>query len=194
MQALHARAGGSIKNMGKQINFYLHNRDLEWFYEILKKQNVVFIPTQYDERYLTIIENPSVTEVEDMYLVRAEDLNKLTFCELGGVNKAWGIDRHKESPIVEFDRSGYLPQHRIIRRGRLYFRTDYLSESKLIKKDESFLKWANSLINVARRKFIKRKEIRGFLNTFYLAPYANEWVEQNNVKVKSGGYVLEIEV
>jgi hypothetical protein len=30
------------------------------------------------------------------------------------------------------------------------------------------------------------------LATFYLAPYANERVEQNNVKVKSDGYVLEI--
>ena len=178
--------------MGKQINYYLHTKDLEWFYNMLKERNAVFVPTQYDERQIEIIEYPSITEAEDMYLVRKEDLDKLTFSKLGGVNKAWGIDTFKDAPVVELDRSGYLPEYGIIRRGRLYFQSDYYEETKLIKKDETFLIWANSLISAVRRKLVKRKEIRDFRSTFYLGEFANEWVEQNPVEVKSGGYVLEI--
>ncbi len=177
--------------MGRQVNFYLHTQDLASFFQLLKERDVVFIPTQYDEQQLSIIENPSVENPEDMYLVRKEDLDKLTFRELGGINKAWGIDM-SIAPVIELDRSGYVPEYGIIKRGRLYFRPDYYEGSELMTKDETFICWADSLIGMIRRKLIKRKEIRGFKSTFYLGEYANEWVERNSAEVRSGGYILEI--
>lgn len=178
--------------MGKQINFYLHTKDLEWFYGLLRKRNVVFIPTQYDEQKLTIIETPSLTQAEDMYLVRKCDLNKLTFRELGGVNKAWGIDIFGSAPVVELGRSDYWADRECITQGRLYYRTDYLGDPKsaLIKKDETFLKWGDSLISTVRRNFVRRSEIRCYSRTFYLGPYADEWVEQNTVEYTGGALTL----
>ena len=178
--------------MGRQVNFYLHTKDLASFFQLLKERDVLFISTQYDGKQLSIIENPSVEDAEDMYLARKEDLDKVTFREWDGVyKKTWRMDLHK-APVIELLKSHYNSEHGIISRGRLYFLPDYYDDSELITKDETFIKWADSLIGTIRRKLIKRKEINGFRATFYLGKYADEWVEQNSVEVRSGGYVLEI--
>ncbi|MDR2038576.1 MAG: hypothetical protein LBQ60_11700 [Bacteroidales bacterium] len=177
--------------MGKQINFYLHSKDLESFFEILRKRKAVFLPGLYPENKLEKTEHISIEKSENMFLARMEDLDKIKLKELAGINTGqWTIDRY--SPVMDLDSSREIPELRVITRGRLYFQSDYYMDSKLVRKDENFVKWADSLLSVLRRKLIKRTEIGGFTGTFYLGQYAEEWVEQNNVKVDSGGSRLII--
>lgn len=168
--------------MGRQINFYLHTDDLKSFYEVLGQRKAVFCRHNMDEDRLIVVDPLINGDNSRLILLRNEDFAHVRFRKL---NECWSIDN--SSLIVELDRSRYLEEEGIIIRGRLYFQSDYYKGSELIKKDEYFVKWANSLLNTLRRKLEKRTEIRSFIGTFYLGKNANKWVDTNNVKVDSGG-------
>jgi len=173
--------------MGRQINFYLHTDDLKSFYEVLGQKKAVFCRHNMNENRLIIVDPLIDGENSRLILLRNEDFTHVKFRKS---NECWYIDN--SSSVVELDRSRYLEEEGIIVRGRLYFQSDYYECSELIKKNEDFVKWANSLLNTLRRKLEKRTEIRGFISTFYLGRNANKWIDANNVKVDSGGSRLII--
>jgi hypothetical protein len=186
-----------VKYMGKQVNFFLHTNDMKDFYEILKSHNVVFLPIEFvDEKIITLEKFPDDYQ-ESMFLVRKEDLDKVKLYEAdsGKFKGKWRIDNTK-SQGIEFEAGRYLPESlpdkELISRGRLYFQPDYLNENqKLVKYDETFIKWADALLNKVRRKLVKRKEIGGFISNFYLGKYADEWVNNAN-DVAAGGTAIYV--
>lgn len=136
--------------MSKQINFFLSQNDEDALADFLKAKGAVPVDDKSDTRELhfrrEIKRDKNI--FERFYLIHAEYTVNIKFIE---INNKYHFDE-QNSDGIEYWPSCVIQDRQEIRRGRLYVVTDYFDESeRLIRKNDDFLKWADSVLRGARR-------------------------------------------
>ena len=157
--------------MGKQVNFYMLPEDQLAFEKWLKARgDVCFLKQPQTTSELEIAATLVVSEIEktwlDVYLARPIDLEDV-LVDFIPTQNYWLVD-DSQSPVVEFGRCFY--DGRVLGRGRLYFRTGFLSEDE-VEKELEFAKWAGKLL-----RWIRAHYERDPKTGIYIAPHAKNWV------------------
>jgi hypothetical protein len=178
--------------MGRQINFFLHPDDQEEFDKILKSvAECALLPFQQYSNNPTVVQDTVIRNLDNegtrIYMVKPEHFPDLEL-EYNERHNYWFIN-DKEAPVIHFDRSIYKDGK--IKRGRLYFQTQYLKNSEWVSKPENFVKWGDKLLRTARRKLKKYNWGEGrYQYTEYLGENALQWLRDTNALISRSG--LEI--
>ncbi len=183
--------------MGRQINFFLHDDDQPQFEQIIKScGDVLFIPHCHNQDIISTLNTSVIIDRErygnTLHLVRPVDFNKIELRYIDKLNH-WIIDHKGKYPIVDFERSIKFDNH--ISRGRLFFKTSFGQDDNLIKKNDDFVKWGNSLIRKFRKNLIKHRITDN--NRFYdlyVGEKALEWIMTNDITVGPGAAILKIKI
>lgn len=178
--------------MARQINFFLHPDDQEYFDNLLKSFGEVVLFRDYNYyNELTTIGDTMIRDIDKekkrVYLVRQEDFKDI---HLQYVEKHhyWYV-KNDSLPVVYFDRSVF--RDNIIQRGRLYFETKYLNNGEWVDKPEDFIIWADKILRTVRSRLKKYKHQMGKYNyTEYLGVNALKWLQETEAKVESAGCEL----
>lgn len=141
----------------KQINFFSVDNDLPYFEEYFRRNDILFIKLPFVNKDNFILKNGISQKHSDgewakVYLTKAEFLNYIDVEYINQQN--YFLVNDIVSPVIEFVRP--IPDTRtgIIERSRLYYVESFFQGSKLIKKDESFLKWAKGLCKDFEKSFL----------------------------------------
>lgn len=135
----------------RQVNFFLTPRDQA---ELLSKLDpagqFVYVAWRCKDGGLDILQTSTVRqmgkETLTIYIVRADDLDAISFNDVGDFSSVDVI----RSPVIEFNRC-YMDDQRLSR-GRFYVVNSYFDQDgQIARKDEGFLKWSERLISKTRR-------------------------------------------
>lgn len=140
--------------MSKQLNFFLSRSDEAVLAEFLTKSGAIAVEEQSSSPELefrrSIQREKSV--FEKLCLLHEKFSEHIVFKEIK--NKFY-INEQK-SDIIEYSPSYIITENQTIKRGRLYVVTDYFdTEDRLIRKNDPFLKWADSILRGARKMMSK---------------------------------------
>lgn len=178
--------------MGRQINFFLHRNDQEYFDKLLKSFGdvVLFRDYNYTDE-VTIIPDTLIRDIDKenhrVYLIRTEDFKDIPLQYVQNYDY-WYVQSNP-LPVVHFDRSVHKGDK--IQRGRLYFEPKYLSESGWVNKPNEFIIWADKILKTVRNRLKKYKYQMGTYNyTEYLGANALKWLHETEAKVESAGCEL----
>ena len=158
--------------MGRQINFYLTQADLDELDNYVKKNNWLIVPDEIKSskiKFATSIGNSS-------FFVLKQHTNqiKINYLEKRKVYYPCETD----SPIIEFFHPKIDYEKKIIRRGRVYYTKTFWKGEELCEKDEEFLKAAKKLFSWIRRHF-KNAKLPG-LEGLFVSERAAQWAKENN--------------
>lgn len=162
--------------MGKQINYFARVNDFENFYNLYITKDVVLVKDGLTIDQIELANDFFIKPKEyhnRVFLFRKNDLPLIKSRFVVQQNK-WIIDTFR-SPVIEFSLSFFDTQ--IIRRGRLYFKTGYYEGDIWVKREDSFVKWGDTLIRWVRRNFDK------YDPPFWIGPKTKAWVQEENIKV-----------
>jgi hypothetical protein len=172
--------------MGRQVNFYVSNKDANLMLsDIRKVEPVYLLHSRSPESQPNILDSEEIPECELpsplFLLVREADLKNL---EMSFVSRQayWTIDTTKAC-VMEFD-TGYS-DGKIMRRGRLYCVDSFYNQNReLIQKPEEFRRWTRSVLRICKKRLTKlgpESEYAG-----YIGEDAAHWL------ATSGGTLKEI--
>jgi hypothetical protein len=109
-----------------------------------------------------------------LFLCRPEDVDALRLREVPA-HRYWTIDVLSE-PVLEFSRP--YCDGTVMRRGRLFYqRGDYRQAGTWHAKPEAFVRWADSVLRVARTTLLRDASLDG-----YLGPEAHSMRLKNEVR------------
>lgn len=164
----------------KQINFFLIPEDLpeisNFFSEkqceiIHRISNDPKVPIRYD-----FLGNPD--KIFQVYLCNSKNLDKIVYEHLES-NDNYYIDTLK-SYCIEFSIGGFYPySNKHLHSSRLYYIFEYYEDNNLIRKDESFIQWADDIIKEFKKRFLCKS--RYFSNRFVSERFS-DWARVNNAK------------
>ncbi|SEW51876.1 hypothetical protein [Chitinophaga arvensicola] len=180
--------------MGRQVTFFLHPDDQKDFDTLLKSFGEVQILSYYHyDNKISTVDDTLIKglgkQANRVYLVRPQDfeLMKLSHIEKFG----YWLLKDNELPVLHFDRCSFDGNE--LHQGRLYFQPRYAESMQIVNKSEDFIKWADSIIKVVRRKLKKHKfDMDGWDYTDHVGKNALNWIESNNPKSCGGGSSLKI--
>jgi len=175
--------------MGRQINFFLHPDDQNEFDTLLRTSgDVLFLPYYYHTNEISTLPDSLIRDSKEegrrVYLIRPIDLPEmeLQYIEKFGV---W-IIQDINLPVLHYDRCFYESNE--IYRGRLYFQPKYVKDMQWVEKSADFVKWADNIINKARRKLRKHTIVaRSGTYQEYVGKNAAVWIDTNKPISQSGG-------
>ena len=175
--------------MGRQINFFLHQRDQADFDSFLKSfGDIVLIPFfHYNNQVSTVTDTvirDAAQEGDRIYIIRKKDFNNIP---LKPVKEGYWLVDDTELPVIHFDRCVIKPDR--IEQGRIYFQTSYYDKCLMImvRKPDDFIQWGEKIIAGVRRKLKKYKHTPwSRVYTEYLGEHALRWMEFNSAEVKEG--------
>jgi len=181
--------------MGRQINFFLHQNDQTEFDRLLKTfGDIVLLPYYHNDNRVSTIEDTLIRDVTKegrrVYLIRRSDFKNIPLRHIEKFGY-WIVD-DLALPIVHFDRG--VAKDDKIERGRIYFQPDFVDskEMRMVKKPDDFIKWADNIIRVVRRKLKKYKHNMGaYSYTAYLGDNAMNWREFTKAEIGAAGAELK---
>lgn len=151
--------------MGRQVQLYLTPADLlELERELRSKLNFVCLNAKSDKPEPSLAPSFSVAEMGKtwltLFLARTEDLDRLRFLEVPA-HGYWTLDVLTE-PVIEFARP--YSDGALVRRGRIYYeRGDDLEGGAWRAKSEGFIKWADTLLRLARMSLRRDATLDAYL-------------------------------
>ena len=174
--------------MGRQIGFYFSHEDEEIFLkEKLSDLDIVFISPNSEQNHYKIYEYINIELftkdfTSQTFMCFRDDLHEIKMSEIER-NEYYRI-REIVSPVIEFDRSGYLKAKNILVSGRIWFELKYWDEDEngndiLRTKSDKLLKLYNSLERWIRR-YCKRLP-----NGNYIAPNAEKLLKETGAELSS---------
>ncbi len=136
----------------KQINFYLTNSDqVKLLGDLSERDEFLIASSVSHDGNLRLAQAAKLKDIGaeplQAYLVRPCDMVGVRIRTLE--NQAHCVDSRR-SPVVEFTRSFH--GNNKLSRGRLYVTTAYYDGKTLVRKEDAFVKWATTLISIARKK------------------------------------------
>lgn len=158
--------------MGRQIQLYLVPEDVKSLEAVLRQRHVQLVAWSSPDASPSIL-NTSVTRNEHgfrshCYLVRPHDVENLQL-EHVPERGYWTISPYCPQ-VIEFN--GGFFDGKMLRRGRLFYQTEYLDANGLwVKNPEDFTKWAESISRLVKKRF-KRDPVFDA----YLGDSAREWL------------------
>jgi len=178
--------------MGRQVNFYLHGEDQNEFDDLLKScGNPVILPFYYPENQVftvadTLMRN-NEKEGDRVYLVRPMDFPQMQL-EYNAYHGRWYL-KEFELPVLHYDRCSSTENE--IYRGRLWFQPHYSKNGEWAFHSEEFIRWADNVINKARRK-LKKVAIgpENYKYQAYVGKSAALWIEKNRPALKGEGTLI----
>jgi hypothetical protein len=140
----------------RQINFFLTASDqAELLMRFGAKGDFVVVQSRARDGNLCLLESAEVKDVGveplQVYLARPTDLEAIQFHILE--SQPYNTVDVVRSPVIELSRCYHVGGR--LRRGRLYFVTEYYDGGAMTRKETAFLKWASDLIAIARRNLMK---------------------------------------
>jgi len=178
--------------MGRQVNFYLHGEDQNEFDALLRScGNPVILPFYYPKNQVFTVPNTLMRnkekEGERVYLVRLMDFPEMQL-EYNAYYGNWYL-KEFELPVLHYDRCSNTESE--IYRGRLWFQLNYRKNMEWAFHSEEFIKWANSVINKARRKLKKIAiDPENYNYQAYVGKSAASWIEKNRPALKGEGTLI----
>ena len=164
--------------MGRQVNFYMTEKDEEEFVAFVRTTgDVCVLPNRYPTETLHCLEKlpePGSPFWAHLWLWN-RDVSPEPRLEYVEKQKHWYVD-HFVSEVIEFSRC-YRHQRRL-GRGRIYAKMtgwDSNEPDKMFRKSEAFEKWYEKLARWIRRKGERDK------NGVYVLPGARQFAEQGGV-------------
>lgn len=164
--------------MSHQVNFFLTNVDANALEAVwLGRDPIVVVHSRSVDGVPRILPSSDLEEAGRRWLffglLKREHLGALKMCHVPAQGY-WSIDVVK-SPIVEFDRC-FFDGH-VLRRGRLYFVDGYYdAHGSWVEKEESFRKWAKSLVASTRDRLLRH-------NGDYVGPEARSLLDSSAVTI-----------
>lgn len=176
--------------MGKQVRFYMLPEDEHEFLRfVCRDETVVLLADRSHSPELEVIENPFAlaerrSELQQILLwntafpIKETDIRKHTLIEykeeLGAYVEtgeiAYSINR-SSAPVVEFSPS-FIRRDGQLAKGRIWADMRRLEEDDLVRKEEAFEIWYDSIARWLRRNFKRVKGVDG-----YFGPRALEWYQ-----------------
>ena len=153
--------------MGRQINFWMTQSDELAFIDRLKEDDAVWTPRSWEYR-----ETPQPFEFDDwpaeglgetIIVIRRHEWSKLKYEHIKAKLPfdSWTSVGNGSSPCFEFDTckrgDGFIS------RGRIYFKSDWLSGKVMRVKPEEPTKWFDRQVSWLRRRGTKGPYKREFL-------------------------------
>lgn len=144
----------------RQVNFYVHPDEQEWFEGRLAKAGpfVIVLGVAHDGRpqfgTTSVIKEFGKEDLK-IFLVRQDDVGSVG--ALTAPNRTELFVDDLRSPVVEFSRCYF--DGRLLRRGRLYFAESYYNEqNQLVRKPQAFVSWGRQLISEVTRSLERRAD------------------------------------
>lgn len=151
--------------MGRQINFYLGPSDeIDFERSLRRADDIVFLQERGPEP--TIVELKTTTRTEGQWsriIVTQRSLVNLLTPRLIPTLGLWTID-NLDQPVVQFDTC--FRDETVITPGRLFRQDSHFVGELLVRKPDSFVRWADSLYRYAR-KFLTKSGV-----IYYTGPQA----------------------
>ena len=166
--------------MGRQVEIYVTNDDLGLLEDAIKRLGpTTFMKSEWKSPTPELAQTLRVTrrgqERWRLYLCRDPDVASVTTTHVD-VQNFWQPDVMK-SPVIEMDRSYF--DGVVCARGRLYYINGYyLEDGSWANKPDSFLRWADSVLRMARRTLHRDPELEA-----YLGPEAIRLRKEGSVKL-----------
>ena len=167
--------------MGRQVNFYMHPDDLNYFQaEIARRDDVLILASHSSSAAPHRLSDAIVRRYgqEDLtiFLTRNGDYAGIRCQPIQGRDE-FCVDA-SSSPVLEFSRCYFASN--LIRRGRLWVCTGrWDSKGKWKPTDKKFLSWADSWIRWIRRHY-KRLEAGD-----YIGDQAAAWAETRGHRLEA---------
>lgn len=182
-----------INSMGRQVNFYLHGEDQNDFDALLRScGDPVILPYYYYKNEISAVPDTLMRdkkkEGDRVYLVRSSDIQEmqLQYDEYYGF---WNLN-DDVLPVLHYERC--INTENEIYRGRLYFQPKYVKNMEWVAKSDDFVKWADNVINKARRKLKRHTfDSGGYNYQEYVGESAASWIEKNRPEPKMGGTFIK---
>ena len=146
----------------KQVNYYITENELEDFDDYLasNKGLVVGLPMVSSN----VVALSSIKELNthkfkwplSFRIVQEEMMNEIRtrFVEKQGY---YLIDTLR-SPVIEMSKCYFDTKTKGIRIARLYYQTGYYDENEMwVKKNDTFIKWADNLLKEFKNKYVNEK-------------------------------------
>ena len=137
----------------RQINFYLSEADQQMIDQILVADNSLIVLEARSQTEKLLIRPNTLNgdmgkEPLKILLARKIDVSKLVVRKIHG-QEIFAVDTLK-SPVIEYSRC-FIGDD-FIRRGRLYLTSSFFNNvDSLVEKDNSFLSWAQKIINGVKK-------------------------------------------
>ena len=149
--------------MGRQLNFFLSHVDAEVLDQGLRQdEETLILESRSRGPCPEVVDSIRDTESQKIffYLVRKGDIELVRMKEVP-TQGYWRIDEDR-SPVVELTKSFIDPD--LIRRGRLYYTEAYFDQTgTATAKDPKFLRWAESLLTLAKRILTFDKDLHSYV-------------------------------
>ena len=158
--------------MGRQINFYLMEEDIDEINNYLSKQGLIILAAPMKANKLELAESLFVKS-RDHYITAPSLQNEIliTFIE----TQNYYLPDILDSPIIEFD-SGHMRDNRIKMRGRVYYTKTKIGNGSP-KKNELFLKMADDFFKWIRKNF-KNVKLKGY-EEFLISERTLQWLNES---------------
>jgi len=168
--------------MGHQVNYYATPVDIaELDRRIRDRLGRCIIPDRSPSNEPMVIDGPEY-QVGGRpwlfyYLVRPDQLDKVIMRNVP-TQGYWTVDDFI-SPVIQFNTGIVDEEKNEIRPGRLYYVDGYYgADETWVDYSDAFLKWAQSILRIAKKTFVKRKE-----SFYYIGHDALRWLESGNGKL-----------
>lgn len=170
--------------MGHQINFYITPKDTADIEQKLRSRvPLTILHSRSPSESPRVLDSLNFEENGQpwlsLYLVRPEDLEHVVMHYVS-TQGYWTVEV-MPSPVIEFDRCFF--DHRILRRGRVYYTDGFYNENDIpTAKSGEFKAWAKTVFSTMK-KMMKRLEGSTFE---YIAPDALAWLHASNGELDDG--------
>lgn len=159
--------------MSHQLALRVLEEDLETLERELRRRRSVFVAYYHHQPEPTLCSGLGKDQCHQplVWLAREDDLGLigLTYVSAQG---HWLVDQIR-SPVIEFSRGG-LDESRLVP-GRLYYRTGYYDDQTWVEFSPEFLKWADGILRLVRRRFLYNREVKA-----YDGRHATEWLSMHS--------------
>jgi hypothetical protein len=170
--------------MGRQVNFWMTEEDEEAFVARLREDDVVWVPKR-----LELGARPNQNELDAwrsaadeqrIICIRRQDWERLKYRDLAESPTSrvdftpCTIVGTGPSPCFEWSTCGRTSTK--ITRGRIYFKSDWLEDERVMVKDEEVTRWFDRLAAWVRRRGQKKQ-------------YAGQYVMPGAAELASSGRI-----
>jgi hypothetical protein len=172
----------------KQINFFISPDDWEAINHFFIDHGACFIKQPIHDLKNMLTTDISTKEDGDfnkVFLTKAEYISSIKTRYLETQN--YYLVDDLRSNVVEFSRGGFSSvSNDALERARLYFVSQYFEDEITVKKDTSFLSWAESLLLSFKKQFLTNRILSyGMSNNVF------QWMRENNKSIEDSGLIIK---
>jgi len=142
--------------MGKQVNFYMGDHDIEEFVQhVLKNKDVVMLVDRQPSEDASVVDILPENRDTGVYFWNKSISPSPVFHHAEKTKSCW-IDNNI-SEVVEFHRSLEITRS-VVPNGRIWIATAYVENDEWVSKSKQFIAWYDSLARWIKKQSVGKRD------------------------------------